>query len=201
MLKGSRKAEKLQISIGKALLAIPLSPNQWTILSLFFAFFGFITLIYREMLFAIPLFAVSLLIDAVDGAIARASGAVTKKGAFLDGVSDRIVEMLMLLGLMLYGLPDVFIQSVIWLALLLFIGSGMTSFVKAYCDHTGAITHEKAVKMGGLFERSERVTLILMAMILTLVNPIYSTYVIIAGVALSSITVVQRIYYVLSTSS
>lgn len=197
MLKKSGKAKELQITLGKALSGIPLSPNQWTILSLLFAFFGFMALIYRDMLFAIPLFAISLLIDAIDGAIARARGAATKKGAFLDGVSDRIVEMLMLVGLMFYGLPDVFISSIIWLSLLLFIGSGLTSFVKAYGDHTGAITHEKAVKMGGILERTERVTLILMVMILALIHPTYATYVIILGVVLSCITVIQRISCVL----
>lgn len=201
MLKKSKTAQGLQITLGNALSGIPLSPNQWTMLAILLAFLGFLALVYRQMPLAIPLFALALLIDAIDGAIAREKGAVTKKGAFIDGVSDRVVEMLMLVGLMFYSIPDVFISSIIWLSLLFFMGSCMTSFVKAYSDHTRAISHKQAMKMSGLFERSERVVLILLAIMLVAISPIYSAYLIIAGVILSSITVAQRIRYVLNTKS
>ena len=69
---------------------IPISANTWTLLSLLPALLGFVSLVYKRMDYALILFAVSALIDAIDGGVARVTGTVSNLGAYLDGMMDRI---------------------------------------------------------------------------------------------------------------
>ena len=124
----------------RGLAVFGLSPNAWTIISLLPALAGLAALAMHHLATGLLLFGLSGAIDMVDGAVARATGKVSAKGSFLDGVVDRYVELLLCLGLLLYlgrfeffGLP-----SEAWFVLLIF-GSIMTSFVRAYADHRGVV--------------------------------------------------------------
>ncbi len=105
------------------------NPNGITLLSLLSAGAGLV--LFLEGSEAYPwLFLLAFVLDAVDGAVARAAGKESPFGAFLDGTLDRLVEGLALLtvGLMGYWLE----------AFLLFLfGSCLTSFVKAYALSKG----------------------------------------------------------------
>ena len=60
------------------------------------------------------------------------------------------------------------------------------------------LSHEKAVKMPGILERTERVLLIMLAFALVLLGlGEYSVWIIAFAVVLSVITVIQRIFYAL----
>lgn len=196
-------AERIGIKLGVVFSHIPLTPNQWTLLSLVPAVFGFVALAYwKEMGWALGLFAVSGIIDAIDGGVARVTGSVSNFGAYLDGMVDRIVECLLLTGLMLFGLPDLVVAGYatpmwLWLSLLLFVGSGMVSFARAYADHRKVLTDPKKLRrMGGILERAERLGLVFGAMLIWHVNPLYANALILVALVLSIFTLFQRMWFV-----
>jgi len=194
MLKQNETSKDIQVKIGEIFSFIPLSPNQWTIISVLVAIIAAYEVITTNLVYGLFLFVIAGAIDMLDGAIARARGEETKLGAFLDGVSDRFVEALFLFAMMFYPLPFIWLDSKIWLALLIFFGACMPSYVRAYADHTEALSHEEAKALGGLFERSERIILLVLGMSVgILISMDYFIYSVILAVILSIITVLQRI--------
>ncbi|MEM4389711.1 MAG: CDP-alcohol phosphatidyltransferase family protein [Candidatus Micrarchaeia archaeon] len=195
-------AEGISNKLGLFFARWPLTPNQWTVLSVLPALAGFGALVYGHMAAGIVLFALSAVIDAIDGGVARMSGAVTRLGAFLDGVMDRVVEALLLFGLMFSGLvADWMLPAQAWIALLLFAGTAMTSYVRAYAHHRKAIADErKLASMGGVLERSERLMLVFAGMVAWFAQPIYLTYALAAASLLACLTVLQRIWFVVKNA-
>jgi len=196
-------AERVGIKLGVVFSHIPLTPNQWTVISIIPAIFGFIALAYfRDMGTALVLFILSGLVDAIDGGVARVTGSVSNLGAYLDGMFDRFVEALLLIGLMLFGLPDLIIGGHstpmwLWLTLLLFLGTCMVSFARAYADHRKALTDPKKLrKMGGVLERAERLGIVFLGMLLWYYSPLYLNVLVAAAVLLSLITLFQRMWFV-----
>ncbi|MCC7570182.1 CDP-alcohol phosphatidyltransferase family protein [Candidatus Micrarchaeota archaeon] len=196
MLK--QKLQKEQGAVGKLLKSVPISANQVTLLSLVFAFIAAYFIIQQNLLAGGILFLISGALDAIDGAIARAKNQVTKFGGFFDGAIDRIVESIFLISLMFYPFPAVFgISHTIWLSVLIVFGTFMPSFVRAYADHKQVINHEKAIEMGGIFERTERIIAIFVGVGLAhFVVPEWLTYITIAAIILSIVTVIQRLIYI-----
>ncbi len=197
MLKS--KSSWISVKIGIIFSRIPLSPNAWTALSLIVAIAGFLSLLQKDFLAAFFLFSASAAMDAIDGAVARVVDRVTTLGAYLDGIVDRLVELLLLLGLMFAGIPDFVLPSGVLLALLIFF-SVFVSYTRAYADHRGAVSKSQIDSMGGLFERAERLVIILAGLLLYQIEPIYLTYTIIVSVFLSAITAIQRIWFVIRHS-
>jgi len=194
MLKSKLKSEQTdRLAAGLAVLG--LSPNAWTMLSLVPALAGIAALIEGRLAWGLVLFSLSAFIDIVDGTVARVTHQASKKGAFIDGIVDRYVELLLYLGLMLYlgrgeylGLPHE-----VWFMLLLF-GSLMTTFVRAYADHRGMVKGEERLKrMGGLLERFERLMLLYAGMFLGLFNTEWLMAVIVITAVLANATALQRI--------
>ncbi|MDO8340266.1 MAG: CDP-alcohol phosphatidyltransferase family protein [Candidatus Burarchaeum sp.] len=204
MLKSSfaEFAESISIKIGIAFSHIPLSPNAWTVISVVPAIFGFAMLVQREILGAIALFALSAIMDAIDGGVARVTGRVTNLGAYLDGIADRLVEALLLFGLLFYGVQDWLLPGYAWIALVLFFGTMMTSYTRAYADHRKALVEEEVKRMPGILERAERLVLIFAGMVASVMyGPIYITYALVLVALLAIITVAQRIFFVVRASA
>jgi archaetidylinositol phosphate synthase len=133
----------------------------------------------------------------VDGAVARARNKATNFGAFLDGVSDRFMEFFFLFAFMFYPLPELYLDSKIWIALLIFLGACMPSFVRSYAAYNGVVSPEKAKEMGGLFERSERILLLAAGLAAGIAFSMeYFVWAIALSVVLSAITVLQRVHYI-----
>lgn len=198
MLKQNAGLRGFQSSIGNILSRIPLTPNQWTVLSLLVAVLAAAMIASNELVNGLLLFALAGALDLVDGAVARARGEVSKLGGFIDGVADRFVEAIFLFSFMFYSLPQVIIDPKIWLASVIFLGTCMPSFVRAYADHKGVVSQEKALAMGGLLERGERLILILVG----LAGGIFYSmevfvYSLILVSFLSLMTILQRIFSVL----
>lgn len=204
MLKSKTNVDAISVKIGIAFSRVGLSPNAWTVLALIPAFIGFLSLIYSELLYATLLFILSGFIDAIDGAVARVTGAVTNLGAFLDGIIDRYVEILLYLGLLFFlinnSLQEFFIPHIYWVLLLVF-GATMTTFVRAYADHRKVVTEpEDHRRMGGLLERAERLTILFGGMLLGSFYPVVLVYSTAAVAVLSNLTAIQRIIFVLRFS-
>jgi Phosphatidylglycerophosphate synthase len=196
MLKANLRSEKTDRLAG-GLARLGLSPNTWTLLSLVPALLGLAALIMHQLAYGLVLFALSAFIDIVDGTVARATNQATDRGAFIDGVVDRYVELLLYIGLLLYVGRGEFLNlpNEAWFMVLIF-GALMTSFVRAYADHRGIVTDPDELKrMGGLLERLERLMLLYAGMFLGLFNTEWMMAVIAITAVLANATVLQRIVF------
>ena len=86
----------------------PVTPNQVTGLSALLAivaayFFSFGDT--RSMIQGGIIFEISLILDSVDGELARAKGMASEWGRIVDGIGDYVSSIAVLIGLMI-GLPD-----------------------------------------------------------------------------------------------
>ncbi len=197
MLKQESSLRNIQTSIGKTLAVIPLTPNHWTILSLLVALVAGMMISFGELFPGLFLFGFAALLDLVDGAVARARGKVSKFGGFIDGVADRFVEAIFLFSFMFYQLPEIFIDSKIWLAAVIFLGTCMPSFVRAYADHKEVIAKSRALALGGVCERSERLLMLILGLFAgIMVSMDLFVYSLIIVSFLSAITVLQRLFQI-----
>jgi archaetidylinositol phosphate synthase len=197
MLKARLRSENTDRILGR-FSAFGLAPNSWTILSIVPAIGGLIALFSRHLAVGLMLFALSGFMDMVDGAVARATDQTSSRGAFIDGVLDRYVELLLILGLAIYLDNTYFLlPPEIWMVLLLF-GALMTSFVRAYADHREIVTKPEDLKsMGGLLERAERLMLLYVGMFLGLFDTGWMMAVIAITAVLANLTALQRILFAL----
>jgi len=192
MLSENRKKfEIISEKVGKIFSKTGLSPNTFTLISLFFAIISFIFLIKINLILAPIFFLFAAFLDLIDGAVAKFTNSATKKGAYLDTIFDRYVEGIIILGFLFLPLPNIFLPSKIWV-FLCFFGSLMTTYAKAAAKEKELITQELKK---GLFERPERVILILLAMILGNFTFSFTVYILIIFAIFSNITALQRIFY------
>ncbi|HRW32063.1 CDP-alcohol phosphatidyltransferase family protein [Methanothrix sp.] len=202
MLKATLRSEKTDRLAG-GLAAIGLSPNAWTLISLVPALAGLVALVMHQLALGLAMFALSAFIDIVDGTVARVTNKVSDKGAYIDGVVDRYVELMLYLGLLIYiGRGEFFgLPNEVWIVLLIF-GGLMTSFVRAYADHRGIVKDPGELKrMGGLLERLERLMLLYFGMFLGLFDIQWLMAVIALTALLANATALQRIRFALRAKS
>ena len=202
MLKATLRSEKTDRLAG-GLAAIGLSPNAWTLISLVPALAGLVALVMHQLALGLAMFALSAFIDIVDGTVARVTNQVSDKGAYIDGVVDRYVELMLYLGLLIYiGRGEFFgLPNEVWIVLLIF-GGLMTSFVRAYADHRGIVKDPGELKrMGGLLERLERLMLLYFGMFLGLFNIQWLMMIIVLTALLANATALQRIRFALRAKS
>ncbi len=131
--------------------------------------------------------------DALDGAIARNSHRITAFGGFLDSVLDRYADAIIISIIILSGL------CVNWIGLIALFGSLLVSYTRARAEAAGG--QKMAV---GLFERGERMLLIMGVLILQGIPQLAYTAnmqwgyvgigIIILAIA-THITAIQRILY------
>jgi phosphatidylglycerophosphate synthase len=178
------------VKIGIAFSKLPLSANQWTLLSLVPIIFALWFLVSQQFLPAAGLFLLSAFMDLIDGSVARVTGTVSKKGAYLDTVVDRYVEGIIIFGLLLAGLPDFYLPVAAWL-FLYFFGAMMTTYVKAAAKEKELV--EKELR-GGFLERAERLLILFIGILVASLDPFYLTYTIVVLAVLSNITALQRVW-------
>ena len=118
--------------------------------------------------------------DLVDGVVARHFQSSTPFGAFLDSTMDRLVDMLILFGLIIYFSASGRV-GIVMLTGVVLVGSVMTSYAKARAELF--VPHLD----GGMFERGERIGLIALGAILGIMVPVL--WLLAIG---TSVTVVQR---------
>lgn len=204
MMKNTKIGNKISSLIGNLFSCIPFNPNFITFFSIIFAFIGF--LIYefdqKASFIMFIFFILAFFLDALDGAIAKIKKLVTKEGAFLDGISDRIVEFLLILTFfkIIYNTQGyIFQEDWLLLSSILFFGTFMTSFVKVYAHHHGLITYKNALKLPGILERAERSILLIIALGFYIFSNSYiqTKYILIIIAFLSLLTFIQRFYLIL----
>ncbi|WP_236698204.1 CDP-alcohol phosphatidyltransferase family protein [Pyrodictium occultum] len=97
-------------------------------------------------LLAVLLLAVSGLLDALDGAVARLRGEAGPRGAYLDSLLDRVEDTVYAAGFMELGYPA-------WAVLAFLTGALLTSYARARYESLAGGSMEGT----GLLERSDRV--------------------------------------------
>ena len=163
------------------LLKLKLTPNNVTILALLLGVSTSIFLYFDMQIIAVTLLWVSGYLDAVDGAMARRSNSSSSFGTLLDIVSDRIVEVSIVLVL---GLKFVDVRYNL-IVLTVCILMSMTIFLTV-----GALSEKKGVKsfyyQAGVVERSERFIffslMILIPSYLGIITNIFSILIIITAI-------------------
>jgi len=197
MLEAKReKFKKLEEIMGKFFSKF-LTPNQYTLISLIFVVISFSFLINLNLVLALIFFIVAGLLDFIDGAVARLTQKATKKGAYLDTISDRYVEGIILLGFLFLPLAGFLFPASVWIFLALF-GGFLTTYSKAAAKEKEIVTEE--LKKGFL-GRAERIILISLAMLLGIFNFSWLLYPIIILAIFSNLTALQRIYLNLKPST
>lgn len=191
--------EKVQSCIlfeAKLAFKAGLTPNQISALGVIFALVSGFSYWFSASLSSqgslwkvfIIFAALSILIsgfcDALDGALARLYGHTTSFGGFLDSLLDRYADSAIYFGLMMGGLCDMS-----W-GIAALVGSLLVSYARARSEAAG-------VKMEtvGIAERAERLLIIVLGSLLSLLWREAPRWSIILLALLTNFTVLQRAIY------
>ena len=169
--------------LGSTFSSTGLSPNFWTGIGLVFAFasaivYGLNLQIEFAFIFGGVLLLISGFFDVVDGQVARITKKTSKKGAFLDSVTDKIAEVAIFLGILVGGFAEPYL---VFLAITL---SLLVSYARSRAESLG-------IKLQGIGigERAERLLVIaIIGMI-----PGLMQYAVIIVIIIAGITFIQRI--------
>lgn len=171
-------------AIAGFLLRIGLTPNAVTLFGVAFSAGVAVLLALGHITWGGILMVLAAPMDALDGSMARLSGKVSNFGAFLDSVTDRYSEMIILAGLLVYFIG----QSNTTAILLIFaaaVGSILVSYTKARAESLG---YNAKV---GILTRVERVIVLDVCLIFNI--PIVALWIL---AILANFTALQRIFFV-----
>ncbi len=173
-------------------LALHLTPNTITVIGLLIVSVAAIVVASGQLLVGAIIVTAGSLLDAVDGALARASGGGTAFGSFLDSTLDRAGEAILFTGIAGYYLRFSDDPALPVLAILVALsGSFIVSYSRARAEGIGL-----AAAMG-LAPRTERIVLIVAGIALAGLGfdlGLVGAIIIIA--VLTVATVIQRIWHV-----
>lgn len=148
--------------IGKALANIGMTPTAMTLLGLGVVVAGSVVIATGALKTGALIVLFGSLLDGLDGAVARASGKVTARGAFLDAAADRVGEIAAFAGLGVAMAGDARVLPLIILAM---GGALLVPYMRARAEAEG---HDGR---GGLMGRAERIILFTLGLVLGYVEP------------------------------
>jgi CDP-diacylglycerol---glycerol-3-phosphate 3-phosphatidyltransferase len=173
-------------------LALRITANTVTVIGLLITTAAAVLVTQGWLIVGAIILVFGSLLDAVDGALARASGGGTAFGSFLDSTLDRAGEAILYLGVAGYFLATSESPTVpVLLAMLALAGSFLVSYSRARAEGIGV---SAAV---GLAPRTERLVLIIAGIAIAglgFVPALIGALVIIT--VLTAATVIQRIWHV-----
>jgi CDP-diacylglycerol--glycerol-3-phosphate 3-phosphatidyltransferase len=167
--------------------SIPLTPNQLTSLGFLLNVAAGALIYERHWVWATVAFVAGSVVDALDGALARAHDKMTPFGGFLDSTLDRMSEGVILgsIALVLADQGHTVALACVFVAL---VGSFLVSYTRAKAEALGLKGDV------GLMARAERI--VLLAAVLPFAGLGALPYVIYVLAALTALTVVQRMAFV-----
>lgn len=141
--------EKLVAPVGAGLVRVGVSPDVITGIGVTMAAATAIAIGTEHFFTAAVLLLLTGLPDALDGAVAKASGTSSQRGAYLDSVADRLSDGLLFAGCGWYlaGTDD---PRLAIMPFGLYIAASLVSYQRAKAESLG---YEAK---GGLMERAER---------------------------------------------
>ncbi len=183
--KFRKKYEEAMTPVGRFLGKLGFSPNIFSILSVVAGALCLWFFYSRNLIIGAFLIISTGILDMFDGAIARATGKITKFGGVLDHVLDRYVEYLIVMGIILSGYVDW-----LWGVFTLF-GMIMASFTRAKAESVGGLKNCSV----GIAERQEKLIILIVGTLLSAFYIDILTYAVILVGVLSHLTVIQRLKY------
>jgi CDP-diacylglycerol---glycerol-3-phosphate 3-phosphatidyltransferase len=176
----------------RAAIALRLTPNTITVIGLAITLIASVLVANGQLLVGAAILTAGSLLDAVDGALARATGGGTAFGGFLDSTLDRAGEAILYIGIGMWLLSSG--EPATWPLLALLVamaGSFLVSYAHARAEGIGLAANV------GLAPRTERLVLVIVGVALAGLGfrlGLTGALVIIA--VLTVATVVQRIRHV-----
>jgi CDP-diacylglycerol--glycerol-3-phosphate 3-phosphatidyltransferase len=172
--------------VAGALLKIGMTPNMVTYLGVIFSTAVAILIAFGKVELAGIVLLITAPTDVLDGSMARLKGGDTLYGAFIDSVTDRFSELVILCGLLVYYLLKPDMMGVI-LAFVAAGGSVLVSYIKARAESLGY-----NAKMG-LLTRVERVLILIPCLIAGGIFPMIALWIL---AVLTNFTALQRFFFV-----
>lgn len=177
-----RQAERFMARLA----ALPVTPNQITVVGTSIAFLAAVLVGVGQLLPAGVVLAFGGTFDILDGALARSTRRSYPYGAFLDSTLDRYSEGAIYLGLAVYfaSTPGRYQKWLILATVAALAGSFLVSYVRARAQSLGFTCDT------GLFQRPERVVLTVAGLLL---GGIWLDGVVVILAVLTNLTALQRI--------
>ena len=158
------RIDRLWDAIARSLAGTGITPDgvTWTGFILCFVNSAFFVVHHNYWVFGLLAGLIELL-DNLDGAVARVQGQSSRRGAYLDAVTDRYKDAFILL-----AVAEV---TGAWLPVALaLMGSLITSYIAARADVLGAVASRGGLP--DLFERLERTVVLCVGLVLTPFVPV-----------------------------
>ncbi len=175
---------KLESPIVKFLMFLRLTPNTLTLIGLtvacLSAYLASIGLLLPSGLVLIA----SGMFDLLDGTLARATNQATKFGALLDSLTDRVSELIVLLGVMLFYINNTDLNVGIVLVYTSAAGSILVSYLRAKAESLNIECTD------GIMTRPERVIMLSAGLI---VGNWWGSAMIVALIIISALTIATAI--------
>lgn len=173
-------------------IALHLTPNTITVIGVLITAVASVLVAGGWLVIGAAVLTAGSLLDAVDGALARAQGGGTPFGSFLDSTLDRVSEAILYIGIAAWFMSTQTEPTWPVLAVLVALaGSFMVSYSRARAEGIGLSASI------GLAPRTERLVLVIGGVALAGLGftPVLIAILILIG-ALTAATVVQRIWHV-----
>jgi Phosphatidylglycerophosphate synthase len=160
-----------------------IDPNVITILGAVIAVITPLVAYLYGIIGALATIAISSLLDAIDGEVARSLGRVSRKGAFLDSLCDRISDLAYIGSLMVLGVSPVLVYIAAGSSLLI-------SYIRARAESLGIY-----ISGVGLMERGERILGLVVVMLVGMLNREAMDIAMIMFTVLTGYTAIERAVY------
>lgn len=181
-----RKYETIMRPAGQSLCRLRISANTMSLIALLVAGFACLAFAVGRLGLGLGFMLGSVVVDMLDGSVARASGTVSPFGMVLDHTTDRYSEFLYVFGLCYGG------YAPFWLGLICVFSMLMPSYVRAKVESSGSRVSCQGV---GVAERKEKMTILMVSIVLAFFISNAVMYGLAAIAVISQISAIQRLYY------
>lgn len=158
--------------IGKALASVGVTPTFMTSIGLAIVIVGSVVISTGAIRSGALIVLIGSILDGLDGSVARASGTVTARGAFLDSVFDRLGEIAAFAGLGVAVARETGDEGVLLLIILAIGGAMLVPYIRSRAEVEGFNGQV------GLMGRAERVLVFTIGLMIGLMEPMLWIFVI-----------------------
>jgi len=180
-----RQVRSSMLVVGRALARLGLTANALTVIGLLLNAGVAVVIATGHPRWGGALLLIASAFDMLDGAVARATGSITRFGGFLDSTLDRYAEVVVFGGVLLYLLDTDDAKLGAVLVFVATAGALMISYARARAEGAGFTASV------GLAARPERV--LLLALCLLIDRPLWALWVL---AIVTHLTAVTRILHV-----
>ena len=161
----SRIGRFVENYIGKPIARTGIHPNFITALSIPLAIIGAYYIYLNQWFSALLFMMMSIFMDNIDGAVARAQNTVSRWGSYFDVMMDKHVEMIIYFGFALAGYPI--------LAFLAAVLTMLNSYAKPSVAIRIPVGNADWPAMG---ERADRLLILLVGVLTAVYSPVLAGY-------------------------